>query len=299
MSSVSKAPRRAHGLKTRATCAALLVLLTSVHLSAQTTTPALLQDVGIDQNLGAQVSPDLVFCDEAGREVKLEQYFASDRPIVLALVYYRCPMLCTMVLNDLTRAMNAMPTSAGEQFDVLTVSFDPGETPDLAAAKKRAYLKQYRRASAEAGWHFLTGEQQSIRALTDVVGFRFAYDTNTQQYAHASGLIVLSPRGKVSRYFYGVEYSARDLRLALAEAAEGKVSSASEKVLLYCFQYDPSTGKYSLAVTRLIRAGAVVTLLLLGGGIALFLRRERARTSALLQRPFTTNCGRDGGSTTA
>jgi protein SCO1/2 len=245
-------------------------------VDAQTTLPAMLQNVGIDQNIGAQISKDLVFRDETGQQVKLGDYFGN-RPIVLALVYYRCPMLCTMVLNELVRTLNAMPTAAGKDFDILTVSFDPKETPDLAAAKKRQYLAEYPKASAAGGWHFLTGDEESIRALTSTAGFRYVYDPKTQQYIHASGLMVLTPDGTISRYFYGIDYAPRDLRLALDEAAGRRLSSPTEKILLYCFHYDPSTGRYSLMVTRIIRVGAVLTLLALSSFMVIHLRREKHR----------------------
>jgi protein SCO1/2 len=258
-------------------CSAFLGVLLLIALPglAQTSMPALLTDVGIDQKLDAQVPADLRFIDDTGKEVRLGNYFGK-RPLVLALVYYQCPMLCTLVLNDLTRALNAMPTSVGEQFDIITVSFDPRETPQLAAEKKQQYLRSYGRKHAQEGWHFLTGNQESIRALTDAVGFRYTWDVKSQQFVHASGVIVLTPQGKVSRYFYGIDYSAKDLRLGLSEAANGTIGSPAEKVLLYCFKYDPSTGRYSLAVMRLLRVAALITLFTLGGFIVHANRKDRA-----------------------
>jgi protein SCO1/2 len=215
------------------------------------------------------------FRDEEGRSVALAQYFGQ-KPVILALVYYRCPMLCTMVLNDLTRSLNALEASAGDQFTVLAVSFDPAETPDLATAKKDQYLRAYRRPHAEQGWHFLTGPQESIARLAAAVGFRYAWDAKNQQWAHASGLVILTPSGHISRYFYGIDYAPTDLRLALAEAGEQKISpSASTRVLLYCFHYDPSTGRFGLAIMRLLQTGGILTLLLLGGSIWLTIRRDR------------------------
>jgi protein SCO1/2 len=184
-------------------------------------------------------------------------------------------MLCTMVLNDLNKVMGAMPLSLGEQYDIVTVSFDPTETSDMAAKKKAAYVHTYGRPHAAEGWHFLTGDQDSIKKLTDTVGFRYAWDPKFQQYAHASGIMVLTPQGKVSRYFYGVEYSAEDLRLSLDEAAGGKISSPVEQILLYCFRYDPSTGKYSLAIVRMLQLGAILTIGSMGAFWFFMFRRGR------------------------
>jgi protein SCO1/2 len=236
----------------------------------------ILRDVGIDQKLDSQVPADLAFRDEQGRTVRLGDYFGS-RPVILALVYYKCPMLCTMVLNDLTRGMNGVTTmSAGEQFDVLAVSFDPNETPALAAAKKVQYVRAYRRPRAEEGMHFLTGSPESIKALTQAVGFRYTWDAEHQVFAHASGIIILTPGGKVSRYFFGIDYAPHDLRLSLLEAAEDKIApSATERVLLYCFHYDPRTGRYGLIISRMLRVGGVLTVLLLAGFVAHQARRER------------------------
>jgi protein SCO1 len=237
--------------------------------------PPILRDVGIDNHEGDSVPFDLAFADETGRTVRLAEYFGR-RPVILALVYYRCPMLCTMVLNDLTRSLNSLHENAGEQFDVLAISFDPRETPELAAAKKQQYIRAYRRPHAEEGWHFLTGPQASISRLTAAVGFRYAWDAKNQQWAHTSGLVILTPDGRIARYFYGIDYAPTDLRLALAEAGQRKISPPlSTRILLYCFHYDPSTGRYGLLVMRLVRIGGVITLLLLGGSIWLTVRRDR------------------------
>lgn len=235
----------------------------------------ILHDVGIDQKLGVQVPPNLSFHDEFGRDVTLGQYFGK-RPMILALVYYKCPGLCTMVLNDITRAMNSMRSTCGDQFDILTVSFDPHETPDLAFEKKQQYLRAYMRPKAAEGWHFLTGDQPAIAALTQAVGFRYAWDAKFKQYAHASGIIVLTPEGKTSRYFYGIDYAPNDLQLALAEAAQGKSVSITDRVLLFCFHYDPSTGKYSLMITRIVQLGGIVTVLLLAAFLLMMFRADRA-----------------------
>jgi protein SCO1/2 len=237
---------------------ALLLCCASTNF-AQTSQPTILNDVGIDQKLNAQVPGDLTFKDENGATVQLSQYYGK-RPIILTLVYYKCPMLCTMVLNDLNRVIGAMQMNVGEQFDIVTVSFDPTETPELATKKKHQYVHSYGRPHAEEGWHFLTGDQENIAKLTQTVGFRYAWDDKWKQYAHASGIMLLTPDGKVSKYFYGVEYSARDLRLAVAEAGQGKISTPTETILLYCFHYDPATGKYSLMVTRMVQVGAILTM---------------------------------------
>lgn len=255
----------------------LLLLAAAVAPTAAQGVP-ILHDVGIDQKLGVQVPPGLSFHDEFGRDVTLGQYFGK-RPMILALVYYKCPGLCTMVLNDITRAMNSMRSSCGEQFDILTVSFDPHETPDLAFEKKQQYLRAYLRPKAAAGWHFLTGDQPAIASLTRAVGFRYAWDEHFKQYAHASGIIILTPEGKTSRYFYGIDYAPNDLQLSLAEASAGKSVSVTDRVLLYCFHYDPSTGKYSLKIVRVVQLGGLVTVLLLGTFLVMMFRAERAAKS--------------------
>lgn len=239
--------------------------------------PRILHDVGIDHHEGDSVPFDLTFYNETGQPVKLAQYFGK-RPVILSLVYYKCPGLCTMVLNDLTRTLISLSASAGKQFEVLTISFDPRETPDLAASKKEQYLRAYRRPGADAGWHFLTGPQESISRLTAAVGFRYAWDPKFQQWAHTSGLVILTPDGRIARYFYGIDYAPNDLHLALLQAGEKKISpSTGDRILLYCFHYDPSTGKYGLAVMRLIQTGGILTLLLLGGSIFFTMRRDRLR----------------------
>jgi protein SCO1/2 len=236
--------------------------------------PSILDNVGIDQKLGAMVPMDLVFNDEEGRPVRLGDVF-SNRPVVLVLVYYQCPMLCTMVLNDLLRTMRSMPEDVAADYDVITVSFDPRDTPALAKMKKKTYLAQYDRFDAEKGWHFLTGSQPSITALTSAVGFRYVWDPKYQLYAHASGIIVLTTRGKISRYFFGIDYAPKDLRIALDEATDGHVGGLANAILLYCFCYDPATGKYGLAISRLLKVGGGLTVLALGSFVAVALRRER------------------------
>ena len=242
---------------------------------AVTGLPPLLKEVAIDQKLNQQLPLELIFRDENGVPVKLGQYFGK-KPVVLSLVYYNCPMLCTQILNGMVTTFRVLPFQIGKEFDVVTVSFDPRETPALAAAKKKTYveyLPQAAHANANAGWHFLTGDESTIKQLTQAVGFRYRFDEATNQFAHASAIMVATPEGKLSHYFYGIEYSARDLRLALVQSAANKIGSPVDQLLLYCYHYDPATGKYGAVVMNMIRLGGLVTL----AGIAfliLFLRRR-------------------------
>jgi protein SCO1/2 len=225
--------------------------------------PTALRDVGIDQKLDQQLPLDLVFRDESGQEVKLGQYFGQ-KPVVLAFVYYDCPMLCTQVLNGMVTSFRVLPFQVGKEFDVVTVSFDPRETSELAARKKKVYvdyLPEKMRANANNGWHFLTGDQTNIAKLTEAVGFRYHYDEATRQFAHASGIMVTTPHGKLSRYFYGVEYAPRDLRLGLIESSANKIGSPVDQLLLYCYHYDPATGKYGAAIMKIMRIAGVLTVL--------------------------------------
>jgi protein SCO1/2 len=240
----------------------------------------ILKDVRIDQRLDAQIPLDLPFVDENGRDVRIGDYFGK-RPVVLALVYYECPMLCTLVLNGLTGSLEGINFDAGREFDVVAVSFDPGETPALAAEKKKLYLGRYGRSGAAEGWHFLTGRKDAIDRLTDAVGFHYVYDPAIDQFAHPAAITVLTPAGRVSRYLYGIEYAPRDLRLALVEAASGKIGSLVDQALLYCYHYDPLSGKYGVAIMNVIRLAGALTVLALGGFIVLTLRRERRQVSAV------------------
>jgi protein SCO1/2 len=237
--------------------------------------PPHLQNVGIDQRLDAQVPPDLTFTDDAGRSVKLGDYFGK-KPLILNLVYYNCTMLCGEALAGLTGAMKMVKFDVGNEFEVVTVSFNPQETPEIAAAKKQDYLKRYGRPGAAAGWHFLTGPAESINALTKAVGFQYQYDPKTQQYAHATAIMVLTPQGRISRYFYGVDFPPKDLRMGLVEASHGKIGNLTDQVLLYCYHYDPATGKYGAVVNNILRLGAGLTILLLGGLLFILFRLEKA-----------------------
>jgi protein SCO1 len=243
--------------------------------------PKALNDVGIDQKLNEQLPLDLPLVDENGRNVKLGDYFGK-KPVVLSLVYYQCPMLCNQILNGMVTAFKVMAFKPGEDFEVVTVSFDPRETPALASAKKSTYvnyLPEGRRASANAGWHFLTANEASIKQLTDTVGFRYHWDDATNQFAHASGIFVSTPQGKLARYLYGIEYAPRDLRLGLIEAADNKIGSPVDQLLLYCYHYDPATGKYGARVMRLMQLGGVATLI--GVVAMLFAMRRRVTPTNL------------------
>ena len=225
--------------------------------------PPALRDVRLEQKLDQQLPLDLVFRDESGQEVKLGQYFGQ-KPVVLALVYYDCPMLCTQVLNGMVTSFRVLPFQMGKEFEVVTVSFDPRETSALATKKKKVYvnyLPAKMQPAAANGWHFLTGDQANIAKLTDAVGFRYHYDEATKQFAHASGIMVATPHGKLSRYFYGIEYAPRDLRLGLIESSANKIGSPVDQLLLYCYHYDPATGKYGAAVMKIMRIAGVITVL--------------------------------------
>jgi protein SCO1/2 len=241
--------------------------------------PKALNGVGIDQRLNEQLPLDLVFRNENGDSVRLGDYFGK-KPVVLSLVYYQCPMLCNQVLNGMVTAFKVMSFAPGEEFEVVTVSFDPRETPALAAAKKKTYvdyLPEAKRARANAGWHFLTADETSISRITSAVGFRYHWDEATNQFAHASAVYVATPRGKLARYFYGIEYAPRDLRLGLIEAADNKIGSPVDQLLLYCYHYDPATGKYGAVVMNIMRVAGVVTLIAIVA-LLLTLRRRRIAT---------------------
>jgi protein SCO1/2 len=243
----------------------------------------LLQAVGISQKMGAQIPLDLPFADESGRDVTLRQYF--DKPVILALVYYQCPSLCNMVLNGVLSSVQGLDMTTGKQYEIIAVSFDPRETPQMAAAKKQTYLKDYKRQGAEQGWHFLTGPETSSKALAAAVGFRYVYDSMTNQYAHSSAIMILTPAGRVARYFYGIQYPPRDLRLGLVEASTERIGTPTDQVLLYCFHYDPTTGKYALVIMNVLRLAALITLgALVTFMIVMFRRDFRA---AHLQRGNT------------
>jgi protein SCO1/2 len=235
--------------------------------------PPGLKDVGIEQHLNEQIPPELSFRDESGNSVKLGDYFRT-KPLILNPVYYKCPMLCSEVLAGLTSAMKGMKFDVGRDFDVLTISFDPRETPRDATESKAQYLKRYGRAGAADGWHFLTGSQESITALTKAAGFQYHFDEKTGQFAHSTAIMVLTPQGKIAQYYYGVEFPPGDLRLAMVQASHGKIGTLADQILLYCYHYDVAAGKYNLVIFRVLRLAGVVTMVLLGGFMIMMFRRD-------------------------
>lgn len=237
--------------------------------------PGPLREVGFEQKLGEQVPLDLVFQDETGADVRLGDLFVEDRPVILALVYYECPMLCNMILSGLMSSLDILTFEPGKDYDVLVVSFDPEETPLLANAKKHEYLAQLDRPGSDDGFHFLVGDPAEIDAITDAVGFSYIYDEEKDEFAHASGVTVLTPEGKISRYLFGIEYAPKDLRLALVESSQLKIGSAVDQLLLFCYNYDPATGKYGAATMNLVRLGGALTVLGLLAFILLSRRRDR------------------------
>jgi len=236
--------------------------------------PGVIGRVGIDQKIGQQLPLDLPFTDETGRPVRLGDYFGK-RPVILALVYYECPMLCTQVLNGLTSALGVMNFEPGKEFDVVAVSFNPKEGPGLASQKKANYMERYGRPHTAAGWHFLTGPQESIARLTEAVGFKYEYDDAVKQFAHGAAIQLLTPKGTIARYYYGIEYSPRDIRFGVIEAAEERLGSAIDDVLLLCFHYDPATGKYGATVLGMVRIAGVLTIAAFAAYVTVSLRRER------------------------
>jgi protein SCO1/2 len=245
----------------------------------KTVAPPGLEGVGIDQRLNEQVPLNLTFKDEQGKTVMLGDYFQAGRPVILNLVYYECPMLCTEVLNGLTAALKVIRFVPGNQFEVVTVSIDPRETPQLAANKKAMYLKRLGNAEAGKGWHFLTGEQRQIATLADAVGWHYRYDAKLDQFAHAAGILLITPEGKIAQYYYGVEYSAKDLRLGIVEASQNRIGSLADQVLLYCYHYDPRTGHYGATITNIVRLGGVTTVIVLGSFLILLFRKEKQEQS--------------------
>jgi protein SCO1/2 len=239
--------------------------------------PDQLQSVGIEQRLGESLPFDAKFKNEDGKEIALGDLFRSGRPVILALVYYECPMLCNQVLNGLSGSMKGMSLDPGKDYDVIAISFDARENdkPGLAANKRQSYIDRFDRKGTESGWHFLTGDQASIDAVTKAAGFKYEWDEKSNQFAHASGVMVVTPEGRLSHYFYGIDYAPKDLKLGLVEAADKKIGSVTDKLLLYCYHYDPSTGKYGFAVLSAMRIGGIVTLLGMGAMGFVFWRRNK------------------------
>ncbi len=238
--------------------------------------PPGLEFVGIEQHLNAEVPGDLEFRDELGNPVKLGDYFGHGRPVILNLGYYQCPMLCSELLEGLVGSMKALTLQLGQDFDVVTLSFDPRETTEMAAAKKRDIMKRYGRANAASGWHFLTGRPDQIKILTDAVGFQYQFDPKTGQYAHATAIVLLTPDRHIAEYFYGVEFSPRDLRLGLVQASQGKIGNITDTVLLYCYHYDPRAGKYGAVVSNVLKISGLATILILGTFVFVMYRADRS-----------------------
>ena len=257
------------------------VLLALATLAPAQDTAKVLRDVGIDQKLGEKVDLDLPFVDDRGRDVRLGDFF-GEKPVLLALVYYRCPMLCSQVLDGIVRVLRGVSLVPGEDFEIVVVSIDPTESSGIAAKKLASSVERYGRASGAEGWHFLVGRQDSIASLADDAGFRYVYDPQSNEYAHASGFYVLTPKGVLSRCFYGLEHSASDLRLALVESSEERIGSIVDQVLLLCFHYDPATGRYGFAILNAIQGLGILTIAAIAGLLFVLRRRERgaARTEA-------------------
>ena len=245
--------------------------------------PAQLQNVGFEPQLDAQLPLDLSFRDEAGRDVQLREYFGR-KPVVLALVYYGCPMLCNQVEMGVVGSLKMLSFNAGRDYEVIFVSFDTRETPDMAAKKKTAALSRYGRPDTALGWHFLTGKEAPVRALASAANFRYSFDERHNLFAHASGIMLLTPDGRISRYFYGVEYPSRDVRLGLVDASAGKIGTPIDHLLLYCFQYNPETARYSATVLRIVRLGGILTIFTIVAGILIFRRRD-VRAASTISRP--------------
>lgn len=245
--------------------------------------PPGLKNVGVQQNLNQSLPLDLTFTDDLGRTVRLGDYFGK-KPVVLSLVYFNCPMLCGEVLSGLEHSLRMMKFDVGKEFDVITVSFDPKDTPEMAAKKKAGFIKRYKREGAEQGWHFLVGKQDAIDALTKAGGFQYEYDEKTKQFAHATAIMIATPDGKIAQYYYGVEYPPKDLRLGLVEAGKGKIGNVVDQLLLYCYHYDPEQGKYSATILRLLRLAGIATMLSLGTLIFVMIRRGPERVAARAER---------------
>jgi protein SCO1/2 len=244
--------------------------------------PSVLENVGFQPQLNARLPLDLAFRDEAGGDVQLREYF-TQKPVLLALVYYGCPMLCNQTEQGVVGALRMLSFNPGRDYEVVFVSFDPRESPDMAAQKKESAMTHFRRPETASGWHFLTGRKESIDALTKGANFRYSFDQKSNLFAHASGILLLTPDGRISRYFYGVEYPARDIRLGLVDASAGKIGTPIDRALLFCYQYDPTSARYSASILRIIRFGGVLTMLALAAGILIFRRRDIAAARTKLQ----------------
>jgi protein SCO1/2 len=248
--------------------------------------PPVLRDVGFEPPLNAPMPLDLRFHDETGRSVQLRDYFEHQKPVVLAFVYYGCPMLCDQVEQGVVGALRMLSFNPGRDYDVVFVSFDSRETPEMAAEKKKRALAHFRRPETDSGWHFLTGSKESVEAATKAANFRFFFDAKNNLFAHASGVMILTPDGRISRYFYGIEYPGRDMRLGLVDASAGKIGTPIDHVLLFCYHYDPSAAKYSASILKIIRLGGILTILCIVGGIWISRRRETSAAAGNLRQPL-------------
>jgi protein SCO1/2 len=252
----------------------VFLILSSITAAAQAP-DSILNQIAFDQRIGYAISGTVSFRDESGSPVTLDAYLNHNRPIILTPVYYECPMLCSMLLNGIVKTLRVTPLTPGKDFDIISFSIDPNERPDQAATRKQHYIRDYGKPQAAAGWHFLTGDATSIHALTDAIGFRYAYDNAVNQWAHASGIVILTPEGTISQYFYGLEFDPGDLTRALTQASNHKTGSFVERVLLYCFEYNASTGKYTLSIMRVLRAGGIATVLMIAAFWIFESRRRR------------------------
>jgi protein SCO1 len=272
------------------------LLLAAFTLRAQTvpanvgptaaTLPPVLENVGFEPALNTPMPQDLPFRDETGRSVQLRDYFGQEKPVVLAFVYYGCPMLCDQVEQGVVGALRMLSFNPGRDYEVVFVSFDSRETPEMAAEKKKKALAHFRRPETDSGWHFLTGSKESIDATTKAANFRFFFDAKNDLFAHASGVMILTPDGRISRYFYGIEYPGRDMRLGLVDASAGKIGTPIDHVLLFCYHYDPSAARYSASILKIIRLGGILTILCIVGGIWISRRRETSAAAGNLRQPL-------------
>jgi protein SCO1/2 len=278
-----------------ATCALRAQTVPSDMGPTAATMPPALQNVGFEPSLNGQMPLDLPFRDETGRTVQLRDYFGPNthKPVVLAFVYYNCPMLCNQVQQGVVGTLRMLSFNPGRDYEVVFVSFDPRETPDMAAEKKKIALTHFRRPETASGWHFLTGPKESIDAATHAANFRYSFDAKTNFFAHASGVMILTPDGRISRYFYGVEYPGRDMRLGLVEASAGRIGTPIDHVLLFCYHYDPTAATYSASILKIIRLAGVLTIICIVGGIFYFRRRDlRSSAQAKLSQPLHTSLQR-------
>src|SRR5208283_1824388 len=270
---VSRSREALRRMRNKALLSACILLMGATVLPAQYPRPSIAKGVDIQQKLDSQVPLDLVFHDESGQAIPLRTYF-GDKPVVLQLVYFNCPSLCPLSLHEAVTSLRRVPLQPGRDYDVVVVSFDPSETPTLASEKKASYAKEFGRAGFDAGWHFLTGSQESISRLASAAGFRYRWDGQTRQFVHAGGIMVATPEGKLSRYFYGIQYSPADLRMALVDASQYKIGSPVDYVLLFCFHYDATLGKYTLAIVNVLKIAGCLTVLLLAGLLYLLMRND-------------------------